>query len=98
LGECKLCPLGDDLPQTPNKWTGLTDLFVNILSLLTTPVNDVRPPGQNKLFEVSECLISEGIPTARAERITDFVTQAWRQTEFNDSVHVVECRSHNRSA
>ena len=33
--------------------------IVNILSLLTVPVNGVSLPGQNKLFEVSERLISE---------------------------------------
>ena len=66
MGECKLCPLGYDPPQTPKRGSVLTDLVVNILSLLTVPVNGVSLPGQNKLFEVSERLISEGELIARA--------------------------------
>ena len=81
MGECKLCPLGYDPPQTPEQGTVLTDLFVNILSLLTVPVNGVSLPGQNKLFEVSERLISEGKLIARAERTPDFEARAWRQNE-----------------
>ena len=44
----------------PEQGTVLTDLFVNILSLLAVPVNGVSLPGLNKLFEVSERLISRG--------------------------------------
>ena len=54
--------------SVPEQRTMLTDLVVNILSLLTVPVNGVSLPGQNKLLEVSQRLISEGKLIARAER------------------------------
>lgn len=81
MGECKLCPLGYDPPQTPEQGTVLTGLIVNILSLLAVPVNGVSLSGQNKLSEVSARLTSEGKLIARAERAPDFIARAWRQNE-----------------
>ncbi len=72
----------------------LTDLIVNILSLLTVPVNGVSLPGQNKLFEVSESLISDGKLIARAESTPNLVARALSHNEYTDLGYGVDCRGH----
>ena len=82
----------------PEQGSVLTDLVVNILSLLDTPVNGVRRLGQNKIFVVSERLISEEVFFARAERIPDFIAPACRQNEYTDLDYVADYLGHSRLA